>query len=143
MTSLYQHIEYFHFRCWTSLYKIFCMHTMRSLPLLRFASTTLLNDITACSDTFAAASTNDTKEKCVQFLKCVQVGIFADCGHVDGKSYCDTVHIRPRLTILDKQVDHNSMHHMQCLSTCIVQRCTKKIVLGSENAPQIVSLPMH
>lgn len=40
-----------------------------------FASTTLLNDITACSDTFAAASTNDTKEKCVQFLKCVQDGL--------------------------------------------------------------------
>ena len=51
--------------------------SMRSISLHRFASTTLLKDITACSDAFAASSTNGTKEKCIQFLRCLKVSDFA------------------------------------------------------------------
>ena len=50
---------------------------MRSISLHRFASTTLLKDITECSDAFAASSTNGTKEKCIQFLRCLKVSDFA------------------------------------------------------------------
>ena len=38
-----------------------------------FASTTLLTDINACSDASAASPISNAEEKCIKFLKCVQV----------------------------------------------------------------------